>query len=135
MSFFGFSDSIWLHWHPHLEVVGGLILVQSAYMYGIGSYRKKQESPETVNHYQTIMFTMGTLIIFLSLTSPLHILSDQYLFSAHMFQHVLITLISPPLLILGTPSWLASKIFQPKWSLLIFKKILGILILNTLTTL
>ena len=123
MSFFGFSDSIWLHWHPHLEVVAGLSLVQSAYMYGIGSYRKKQATLATVNHRQTIMFTMGTLIIFLSLTSPLHILSDHYLFSAHMIQHVLITLVSPPLLILGTPGWLASKFFQKKWSLALFKRI------------
>ena len=121
MSLFGFSDSIWLHWHPHLEVVAGLILVQSAYMYGIGSYRKKQATLAMVSHRQTIMFTMGTLIIFLSLTSPLHILSDHYLFSAHMIQHVLITLISPPLLILGTPGWLASKLFQ-KNGLLQFSK-------------
>ncbi|MDC0034926.1 cytochrome c oxidase assembly protein [Chloroflexi bacterium] len=123
MSFLGFSDSIWMHWHPHLEVVFGLILVQGAYLYGIGPYRKKQEHPEVINPLRTIMFTLGTLIIFISLTSPLHILSDRYLFSAHMLQHVLITLISPPLLILGTPGWLISKLFQPKWSLLIFKRI------------
>ena len=70
-----------------------------------------------------MMFTAGTLIIFLSFTSPLHILSDHYLFSAHMLQHVLITLIAPPLLILGTPGWLVSKLFQQNWSLLVFKKI------------
>ena len=123
MSFLGFPDSIWLHWHPHLEVVFGLILVQCAYLYGTGPYRKKQPIPQPLNPRQTIMFTVGTFIIFLSLTSPLHILSDHYLFSAHMLQHVLITLISPPLLILGTPDWLVSKLFQPQWSEMVFKRI------------
>ena len=123
MSFLAFPDSIWLHWHPHLEVVFGLILVQCAYLYGTGPYRKKQPIPQPLNPRQTIMFTVGTFIIFLSLTSPLHILSDHYLFSAHMLQHVLITLISPPLLILGTPGWLASKLFQPQWSEMVFKRI------------
>ncbi|SVA47327.1 uncharacterized protein METZ01_LOCUS100181 [marine metagenome] len=123
MSFLGFPDSIWLHWHPHIEVVFGLILVQCAYLFGTGPYRKKQPIPQPLNPRQTIMFTVGTFIIFLSLTSPLHILSDHYLFSAHMLQHVLITLISPPLLILGTPGWLASKLFQPQWSAMVFKRV------------
>jgi putative membrane protein len=64
-----------------------------------------------------------TFVIFLSLTSPLHILSDHYLFSAHMLQHVLITLICPPLLIVGTPGWLASKLFQHRWSISVFRRI------------
>ena len=123
MSPLGFSDSIWLHWHPHLEVVLGLILVQCAYLYGIGPYRRRQTDSPDINPRQTIMFTLGTFVIFLSLTSPLHILSDHYLFSAHMLQHVLITLICPPLLIVGTPGWLASKLFQHRWSISVFRRI------------
>ena len=123
MSPLSFSDSIWLHWHPHLEVVLGLILVQCAYLYGIGPYRRRQTDSPEINPRQTIMFTLGTFVIFLSLTSPLHILSDHYLFSAHMLQHVLITLICPPLLIVGTPGWLASKLFQHRWSISVFRRI------------
>ena len=123
MSFLGFSDSIWLHWHPHLEVVLGLILVQCAYLYGIGPYRRRQTDSPEINPRQAVMFTLGTFVIFVSLTSPLHILSDHYLFSAHMLQHVLITLICPPLLIVGTPGWLASKLFQNRWSISVFRRI------------
>ena len=53
-------------------------------------------------------------MIFLSISSPIHVLSDDFLFSVHMFQHIVITLLSPPLLILGTPSWLISPIFNSK---------------------
>ena len=48
-----------------------------------------------------VTFTLGVLVIFVSLLSPLHALSDTYLFSAHMLQHVLLTLVAPPLLILA----------------------------------
>ncbi|HEX9439894.1 MAG TPA: cytochrome c oxidase assembly protein, partial [Roseiflexaceae bacterium] len=40
------------------------------------------------------------------LASPLHDLSERSLFSAHMVQHVLLTLVAPPLLLAGTPGWM-----------------------------
>lgn len=45
-------------------------------------------------------------LIFLSLNGWLHDLSDNYLFSAHMVQHLVLTLVAPPLLIMGTPGWM-----------------------------
>jgi cytochrome c oxidase assembly factor CtaG len=47
-------------------------------------------------------FTVGVLILAATLMSPLDALGD-YLFSAHMFQHLLLILIVPPLLIIGLP--------------------------------
>ncbi len=46
-------------------------------------------------------FVVGVAVMFLALVSPLDALSDNYLFSAHMVQHLLLILIVPPLLILG----------------------------------
>ena len=48
-------------------------------------------------------FYAGLLTIFFSLNGWLHDLSDFYLFSAHMVQHLLLTMLVPPLLIAGTP--------------------------------
>ena len=48
----------------------------------------------------------GLLLLFLILNGPLHDLSDYYLFSAHMVQHLIMELIVPPLLIWGTPGWM-----------------------------
>jgi hypothetical protein len=44
--------------------------------------------------------------VFFALQGPLHELSDLYLFSAHMVQHLLITLVFPPLFIQGIPPWM-----------------------------
>ena len=60
----------------------------------------------TPTNGQRATFFGGLVLIFLSLNGWLHDLSDYYLFSAHMVQHLLLTLIAPPLLIMGTPGWM-----------------------------
>ena len=52
---------------------------------------------------QRAAFFGALLVIFASLNGPLHDLSDYYLFSGHMVQHLLLTLVVPPLLIHGVP--------------------------------
>ncbi|HET9002430.1 MAG TPA: cytochrome c oxidase assembly protein, partial [Gemmatimonadaceae bacterium] len=52
---------------------------------------------------QRARFITGLMILLLSLNGPLHDLSDSFLFSAHMVQHLVLTLVVPPLLITGTP--------------------------------
>lgn len=52
---------------------------------------------------QRTAFYGGLAIMFFSLNGWLHDLSDVYLFSAHMLQHLLLALVVAPLLIMGTP--------------------------------
>ncbi len=105
--------SIWTHWHPHPEVLIGLGLLKAAYLIGVGPLRERYGLSDQADPRQTATFTAGVLVIFVALVSPLHVLSDQYLFSAHMLQHVLLTLVAPPLLILGTPDWLLRRFMRP----------------------
>src|ERR671930_345162 len=55
------------------------------------------------------------LVLFLALNGPLHNLSDSYLFSAHMVQHLVLTLVFPPLLLYGTPAHVVRPLLRPKW--------------------
>ena len=107
------ADSIWTHWHGHPDVLIGLAVLQGLYLLGVGPVRERYGLAEGVDPRQIATFTLGVLVIFVSLLSPLHILSDQYLFSAHMLQHVLLTLVAPPLLIIGTPDWLIRPLLRP----------------------
>ena len=50
---------------------------------------------------QAAAFTAGVLALLAALVSPLDALGDDYLFSAHMLQHVLLGDIAPLLLLLG----------------------------------
>jgi putative membrane protein len=62
------------------------------------------EGTPTTGQRATFFGALG--VIFLSLNGWLHDLSDYYLFSAHMVQHLVLTLVAPPLLIMGTPGWM-----------------------------
>jgi len=78
---------------------------------GIGAYaalyiwrcRRERRSP---SRGQIAALIAGLSTLFLSLNGPLHDLSDVYLFSAHMVQHLLLTLCVAPLLVGSTPGWM-----------------------------
>jgi putative membrane protein len=53
-----------------------------------------------------ILLGIALTVLFFSLNGWLHDLSDSYLFSAHMVQHLLLTLVVSPLLIMATPGWM-----------------------------
>ena len=52
---------------------------------------------------KTALFGSGVLLMLLTLIGPLDFLGDEYLFSAHMLEHLLFYLAVPPLLLLGLP--------------------------------
>ncbi len=53
---------------------------------------------------RALYFLLGVLVIWLALLSPIDVLADEYLFSVHMLQHLLLIAIAPPLLLLGIPN-------------------------------
>jgi putative membrane protein len=55
---------------------------------------------------QRAAFTSGLAVLFFTLNGPFHDLSDGYLFTVHMAQHLVLTMLVPPLLIAGTPGWM-----------------------------
>lgn len=63
---------------------------------------------------QQVAFHIGTLIGLVALVSPLDKLGDEYLFSAHMVQHLLLMLIVAPLWLIGTPGWLVDRIIPKR---------------------
>jgi putative membrane protein len=45
---------------------------------------------------------------------PVHDLAEGYLYSAHMVQHMVFTLLAAPLLIAGTPAWMWRAVLSPR---------------------
>jgi len=48
-----------------------------------------------------LLYSAGVLVLMLTLVGPLDVLGDDYLFSAHMLEHMLLLVAVPPLLLLG----------------------------------
>src|SRR6185437_9203474 len=101
----GAGTPLWLRWNLDPVLLLGIALVAAAYRYGIGPYRRQRGLPP-VSGWRVAAFDAGTIVFALALISPLDTISDDYLFSAHMIQHMLIALVAPPLWLLGTPGWL-----------------------------
>lgn len=110
------AGSLWMQWEGHVDSLLALALLQGAYLLGVGPLRERYNLAEEVNPRQIATFTAGVLVIFFAVTSPIHILSEQFLFSMHMLQHLLLTLVAPPLLILGVPDWLIRPLLRPNWA-------------------
>ena len=51
-------------------------------------------------------FAGAMLVLFLASTWPIHQIGEDYLYSVHMVQHMLLTYVLPPLVLLATPEWL-----------------------------
>ncbi len=96
----------WLDWHLHPEVVLPLLLLEGAYLYGVTQLRRRASDAGRVKRSQMALFSAGVLVLYAAAGTPIHDLSERYLLSVHMFQHLLFTLVAAPLLLAGTPGWL-----------------------------
>jgi len=96
----------WLDWHLHPEVVLLVVLLEGAYLYAVTGLRQRISDAGRVKRQQMALFSLGVLVLYVAAGSPVHDLSEEYLLSVHMTQHLLFTLVAPPLLIAGTPGWL-----------------------------
>jgi len=87
----------WWRWSIHPSTAVGIAALAAIYLWAAS---KPGQTPSLA---QRIYFFAGLLVMFGSLNGPIHDLSDDYLFSAHMVQHLLLTLAMPPLLLAGVP--------------------------------
>jgi putative membrane protein len=83
----------------HWSTVTGLLLLAAIYWWRAGVVRRTAGTTPSAGR-QTA-FAAALLIIFASLNGPIHDLSDYYLFSAHMVQHLLLSLVAAPLMVFG----------------------------------
>jgi putative membrane protein len=88
----------------HPSTVVGLLALGALYW-----WRARAPEPARrarIGRAKPTIFGVGLATMFFALNGWLHDLSDSYLFSAHMVQHLLLALVVAPLLIMGTPGWM-----------------------------
>ena len=110
------TGSLWTTWQAEPESIVLLVAIEGLYLLGVGPLRERNNWADDVDPRQVATFTLGVLVLFVALVSPINVVSDQYLFSVHMLQHVLLTLVAPPLLVRGLPHWLIRPFLRPNWA-------------------
>jgi len=106
----------WTRWTIHWSTVIGLATLGAAYLWWARHLEARPSpdgaEPPRLRRAQRVAFFSGLAVIFASLNGPLHDLSDYYLFSAHMVQHLVLSLAVPPLLLVGTPAWMLRPLLE-----------------------
>ena len=102
------AASAWdFEFHPEVWLLVAAII-------GLGVYSVRNIGPlavpagepvTTVN--QKRFFIVGVAMLWLAADWPMHDIAEEHLYFVHMLQHLLISFIIPPLLLLAMPAWLA----------------------------
>ncbi len=93
--------------HPDVWLVVGLIAV--AYYLLVRRVGPRMVAPgeQVVTPGQVRCVVIAIAAIWIASDWPVHELSERYLYSVHMFQHVLYSMVAAPFLLMATPSWMA----------------------------
>ena len=96
-------------WQPHPEVwllVGGVILLAIYALRVVGPKVVPAGTP-VISRSQLAWLGLGVVLLWFASDWPMHDIAEEYLFSVHMTQHMLLTFAVPPVFLLATPEWLA----------------------------
>jgi putative membrane protein len=106
-------------WQPHPDV--WLLVAVFAIGYALAvtrlGPRLAPAGTQVVSRFQVVSFSAGLLALWVASDWPIHDVAERYLFSVHMVQHVTYSMIAAPLLLIGTPAWLARWLLSPRWLL------------------
>jgi putative membrane protein len=106
---------VWPSWDTPPTVALGVLAWLGGYLYVTGPLRRRLGVPRPPDQTaRTIRFVFGLVAMFVALSGPVHELSDYFLFSAHMVQVMLMTMIMPPLLISGVPAWVVERALEAR---------------------
>jgi putative membrane protein len=106
-----------LQWHIHpdvwllmLTLIGGYIVLTRRW----GAV-DAPDPPRPVPIRKQAAFFLGVAFLWIGSDWPIHEISENYLLSVHMVQHMIYTFIAPPLLLMGLPTWFLRRLLAPKW--------------------
>ena len=92
---------------PHPEVWLLVVAVLFSYIYAV-----RVLGPAVVKNGPAIAtkqrnaFIAGVLLLWLASDWPVHDIAEEYLYSMHMFQHMVLSYFMPPLILLAIPKWM-----------------------------
>ena len=108
MTVFAAGADFW-RWQPHPEVwvlVGGVTAL-AVYALRVVGPKVVPAGQAVVTRAQIAWLVLGLGLLWLASDWPMHDVGEEYLFSVHMTQHMLLTYVVPPVMLLATPEWLA----------------------------
>lgn len=94
------SDGVWGAWSLDPSLLLLLAAVAAVYARTVHGLWRTGGRGAGISQRRVLLFVAGMLVLLVALVSPVEALSES-LFAAHMVQHLLLTLVAAPLLLLG----------------------------------
>jgi putative membrane protein len=92
-------------WPVDATVYAGLVVLFLGHAWLAGNVTDAQRK-------HTFYFGLGVVVLWVALETPLDTISDYYLDSIHMLQHVLLGFVAPPLMLLGLSPQMVERIVR-----------------------
>ena len=91
--------------HPEIWLL--IVFLIGAYTYAVKVIGPQAAVGEPVLTRKNLMAFIGAIgLLWFSTDWPMHDISEEYLYSVHMFQHMMLAFFIPPLVLLAIPQWL-----------------------------
>ena len=92
--------------HPEIWLL--ILFLIGAYTYAVKVIGPQAGVPkdQTLSRKNLIAFIGAIGLLWFSTDWPMHDISEEYLYSVHMFQHMVLAYFVPPLVLLAIPEWL-----------------------------
>jgi len=104
-------------WHLHLDTWLLVVALAGAWAWSLRREQRRRGpgGEPVVTRAQRWSFLAGVVVLWAASDWPIHDLAEDYLYSVHMVQHLLMTLVAGLLLVAGTPGWLVARLLAPRW--------------------
>src|SRR5690606_38549413 len=102
------SVDFW-RFQPHPEVWVLIVGLAALYLYALRSLGPRVvpagQAVATADNKRWVAF--GLVLLWIASDWPMHDIAEEYLYSVHMLQHMILAFFVPPVMLLATPEWLA----------------------------
>ena len=104
-------DSVAFEWSPDVWLL--MVALGAGYVWALRSLGPRVAPDAPRQSRRAGLFFAGLAVLTVSATWPLDTIGDGYLFSVHMFQYLVMTMVAAPLLLAGIPGWLLRELTVP----------------------
>jgi putative membrane protein len=131
-----FAAEDFFRWQPHPEVWVLVLGLAGLWLYAMRAIGPKvvPAGEPVATRSQKRWFALGIVLLWFAADWPMHDIGEEYLYSVHMFQHMLLAFFIPPVMLLATPEWLARLVIGDgtigRWFLKLARPVPGAVIFN-----
>jgi putative membrane protein len=122
-------------WHAHLTVWFNLGGLWAAYLLAVRHHHRRSPIEDPSWRRKAWFFSAGMAVLWIGADWPLHDLAERYLYSMHMVQHLLFSLVAAPLIVAGMPPWMLRALLRPRAVFVVFRflvrPVVALILFNT----